>query len=69
MIEHLPADWREALLLGRLRTHAGPTRIVVSRGRVLDVSRATRPSRSFSCVTSLDYPQATQRAEFTREPF
>ncbi len=40
MIEHLPADWRNALLLGRLRTHEGPTPILVSRGRVLDVSCA-----------------------------
>jgi fumarylacetoacetate (FAA) hydrolase family protein len=39
MIEHLPADWREALLVGRLRTRAGPTPIFVADGRVRDVSR------------------------------
>lgn len=35
----LPRDWREATLVGRMATAAGPTPIVVSRGRVLDVSR------------------------------
>jgi fumarylacetoacetate (FAA) hydrolase family protein len=35
---HLPADWREATLVGRILTSAGPTPIVVSSGRVLDVS-------------------------------
>jgi fumarylacetoacetate (FAA) hydrolase family protein len=39
LIEHLPADWRNARLLGRLLTRDGPTPILVSNGRVLDVSR------------------------------
>jgi fumarylacetoacetate (FAA) hydrolase family protein len=39
LIEHLPADWRGALLLGRLQTREGPTPILVSGGRVQDVSR------------------------------
>jgi fumarylacetoacetate (FAA) hydrolase family protein len=39
VIEHLPADWRNALLLGRLLTREGPTPILVSGGRVRDVSR------------------------------
>ena len=39
MIEHLPSDWRNARLLGRLQTREGPTPILVSGGRVLDVSR------------------------------
>jgi fumarylacetoacetate (FAA) hydrolase family protein len=39
MIEHLPADWRDAHLLGRLLTREGPTPILVSGGRVRDVSR------------------------------
>lgn len=39
LIEHLPADWRSARLLGRLLTRAGPTPILVSEGRVRDVSR------------------------------
>ncbi len=39
MIEHLPSDWRQAILVGRLLTRDGPTPIVVADGRVRDVSR------------------------------
>jgi fumarylacetoacetate (FAA) hydrolase family protein len=39
LLEDLPADWREATLVGRLATAAGPTPVVISRGRVRDVSR------------------------------
>jgi fumarylacetoacetate (FAA) hydrolase family protein len=39
LIEHLPADWRSACLLGRLLTRDGPTPILVSGGRARDVSR------------------------------
>src|ERR1044071_5044985 len=39
MIEHLPSDWRQSLLVGRLLTRAGPTPVVVADGRVRDVSR------------------------------
>ena len=39
MTEHLPADWRDAVLVGRLLTSEGPTPIVVADGRVRDVSR------------------------------
>ena len=38
MIEHLPHDWRDATLLGRLLTKEGPTPILVTGGRVNDVS-------------------------------
>lgn len=36
--EHLPADWRDALLLGRLELAVGPTPVLVRKGRVLDIS-------------------------------
>jgi fumarylacetoacetate (FAA) hydrolase family protein len=39
MIEHLPSDWRQAVLVGRLLTREGPTPIAVVEGRVRDVSR------------------------------
>ena len=39
MIEHLPSDWREAVLVGRILTRDGPTPVVVAGGRVRDVSR------------------------------
>ncbi|MEJ1961417.1 MAG: fumarylacetoacetate hydrolase family protein [Gammaproteobacteria bacterium] len=45
LIEHLPADWRTARLVGRLLTREGPTPILVSGGRVRDVSR-TAPTVS-----------------------
>ena len=40
MIEHLPSDWRGALLVGRLQTDEGPTPILIVGGRVRDVSRS-----------------------------
>ncbi len=39
MIEHLPSDWRQAVLVGRILTPEGPTPVVVVDGRVRDVSR------------------------------
>ena len=39
MIEHLPSDWRQAVLVGRMLTREGPTPIVVVEGRVRDVSK------------------------------
>jgi fumarylacetoacetate (FAA) hydrolase family protein len=39
VIQHLPVDWRTAVLVGRLQTAAGPTPVVVSKGMVRDVSR------------------------------
>jgi len=39
VIQHLPVDWRDAVLVGRLQTAAGPTPVVVSKGVVRDVSR------------------------------
>ncbi len=39
MLQHLPSDWREAVLVGRIQTREGPTPVVVADGRVRDVSR------------------------------
>jgi fumarylacetoacetate (FAA) hydrolase family protein len=39
MIGHLPSDWRDALLLGRIQTREGPTPVLLSGGRLRDVSR------------------------------
>lgn len=39
MIDALPLDWRNAVLVGRMHTRAGPTPIVIADGRVRDVSR------------------------------
>jgi fumarylacetoacetate (FAA) hydrolase family protein len=39
MLEHLPSDWREAILVGRIQTREGPTPVIVADGRVRDVSR------------------------------
>jgi fumarylacetoacetate (FAA) hydrolase family protein len=38
VIDHLPGDWRDALLLGRLDLPLGPTPVLVREGRVLDIS-------------------------------
>jgi fumarylacetoacetate (FAA) hydrolase family protein len=40
MIGHLPSDWRDALLLGRIQTREGPTPVLLTGGRLRDVSRA-----------------------------
>jgi fumarylacetoacetate (FAA) hydrolase family protein len=45
MTECLPADWRDAVLAGRLQTREGPTPVLVVDGRVRDVSR-TAPTMS-----------------------
>jgi len=47
MIEHLPQDWREATLLGRIRTAEGPTPVLVADGRVSDVSAAAPTASQF----------------------
>ena len=39
MLEYLPSDWRQAILVGRILTRDGPTPVVVAEGRVRDVSR------------------------------
>jgi fumarylacetoacetate (FAA) hydrolase family protein len=33
MIEHLPSDWRQAILVGRILTREGPTPVVVADGQ------------------------------------
>ena len=40
MIGHLPSDWSNATLLGRLLLREGPTPVLLSGGRLRDVSRA-----------------------------
>ena len=41
LVQHLPKDWRDALLVGRLDAGAGPVTVMVVDGRVRDVSRST----------------------------
>ena len=48
MLNHLPRDWRSALLLGRLLTEAGPTPILVRGGRVLDVTAFAPTTAEFA---------------------
>ena len=40
MIGHLPQDWRDATLLGRILSAEGPTPVLVTKGRLVDVSAA-----------------------------
>ena len=44
IIDYLPGDWRDALLLGRLQRPEGPSPILVRNGRVFDVSRTAPTS-------------------------
>ena len=38
MPDFLPADWREATLVGRIETTEGPTPIMIKNGEVFDMS-------------------------------
>jgi fumarylacetoacetate (FAA) hydrolase family protein len=40
LIQSLPADWRDARLLGRLQLPEGPTPVLIEKGRVYDVSKS-----------------------------
>jgi fumarylacetoacetate (FAA) hydrolase family protein len=39
MTAHLPDDWREALLLGRIETDEGPSPVLIRRGIAFDMAR------------------------------
>jgi fumarylacetoacetate (FAA) hydrolase family protein len=54
MIEHLPTDYREALLLGRIATAEGPTPVLVRDGRVLDVSRTAPTTAELLALPNLE---------------
>jgi fumarylacetoacetate (FAA) hydrolase family protein len=41
LVRHVPQDWRDALLVGRLDAGAGPVPVIIANGRVRDVSRST----------------------------
>jgi fumarylacetoacetate (FAA) hydrolase family protein len=47
MLDSLPRDWRQATLLGRLRTLEGPTPVLIRRGRVLDVAAFAATTSEF----------------------
>ena len=38
ILDHLPADWPEAILAGRVQTGDGPSPVLVRSGRLIDVS-------------------------------
>lgn len=44
---HLPQDWQNAVLLGRLQSQDGPTPVLVTGGRLLDVSAFAPTSADF----------------------
>jgi fumarylacetoacetate (FAA) hydrolase family protein len=62
MADLLPHDWDEATLVGRIDLGEGPLPIVITRGRVLDVSRTAAPHLSvagyFGGVRQLSGPGA-----------
>jgi fumarylacetoacetate (FAA) hydrolase family protein len=57
MIEHLPSDWRDAVLLGRLLREEGPTPVLVVGGRVRDISRVAPTVSQFLNAWSGGIPQ------------
>ena len=56
MIGHLPSDWRNARLLGRVQTHEGPTPVLLVDGRLRDVSRSAPTVSQFLNEWSGDPP-------------
>jgi fumarylacetoacetate (FAA) hydrolase family protein len=54
--DQLPADWRNGTFLGRLHTGSGPTPIVISDGRVRDVSRFAPTVSEFLNAWNGDLP-------------
>lgn len=48
MQQHLPRDWREAILLGRLLTQSGPTPVLIRNGRVSDISNLAPTTAEFA---------------------
>jgi fumarylacetoacetate (FAA) hydrolase family protein len=55
-IDQLPVDWRNGTFLGRLHTGSGPTPIVISDGRVRDVSRFAPTVSEFLNAWNGDMP-------------
>lgn len=73
LIDHLPADWRDALLLGRVQLPEGPTPVLVRGGRLYDISGfaptsaealsradelATAEGRDLGALDDLDFRRA-----------
>ncbi len=50
MLQYLPRDWRDAILLGRVLTAAGPTPILVRNGRVADISGLAPTTADFAAL-------------------
>jgi fumarylacetoacetate (FAA) hydrolase family protein len=60
-MDQLPADWRDAALLGRLLTPRGPSPILVLNGRVLDISAVWPTTADFiSAGAPLDVRSGAQ---------
>ena len=69
VLSALPADWRNALLLGRVDLGEGPTPILVSRGDVFDMSRVA-PTVSALVAGShfSNYPKGFCKDWITSDP-
>jgi len=67
MIEHLPSDWRQSLLVGRLLTRDGPTPVVVADGRVRDVSRHAPTVSQLLTTTGVGPSRVRMRPTSTAE--
>ncbi|MDB5438387.1 MAG: fumarylacetoacetate hydrolase, partial [Caulobacteraceae bacterium] len=77
---YLPADWRDALLVGRLLLPAGPTPVLVRGGRVIDISRfapttaealaqdglASAPGQDLGDLADLDFTTAWDKTPGSR---
>lgn len=54
LTSHLPADWRDARLLGRILTDKGPSPVLVKHGRLIDISRSCATTALATNLADLD---------------
>ena len=57
MKDVLPRDWRDAVLLGRMQTAEGPSPIVITGGRVRDISRVAPTTADFLNAWTGEVPE------------
>jgi fumarylacetoacetate (FAA) hydrolase family protein len=54
LTSHLPADWRDARLLGRVMTEQGPSPVLVRNGRLIDISAGVATTAAACGLDDID---------------
>ena len=53
LTDHLPADWRDGVFVGRVQLAEGPTPILVRAGRMIDVSRGAATTADLLALSNV----------------